>query len=65
MIIHNRFQFECGGFVDIKRKPLEDMSPQARHEFILTLKHIQDLFKLKYEYEMLDNSLQELSERGA
>lgn len=64
MIIHERFAFECGGFVDIKRKPLAEMSSLGRQEFVLALNFIRDKLTLQYEHQLLQDKLEEVELRS-
>lgn len=63
MIIHDRFSFECGGFVDIKRKPIKDMSLFEKQEFTLILNFIKDKLTLQYECQQLEDCLEKMNQK--
>jgi len=52
LILHDRYSFPCGGFIDIKRKA--KLSEQGALELIETLEYLKKRLEIIYTYQEKD-----------
>ena len=64
-LIHNRYEDENGFVVDIKTKPVSEMTLAEKIGHELTLKFILDRVTVRYECQLLHDKLEQMSKRGA